>query len=68
MQRIKVKVNGSETGAVVKIGVGFSHSELVEAAAKKLLPDAAVASIDDHSKVKLYIDGGFAVDVDEIEN
>ena len=23
MQRIKVKINGSETGAVVKIGVGF---------------------------------------------
>ena len=69
MVRIKVRVNGVAGGAMLKIGVEagiVTDEQLVEAAAAKLLDAEAAAAID-ASGAKLYLDGGYDVELSELE-
>jgi hypothetical protein len=67
--RIRVRINGSATGATLKIGVEHgitTQQQLVEAAARKLLDADQVAALD-ATGAKLYLDGGDATEMSELE-
>ena len=69
MTRVRVRINGTSGGAIVKIEDNMTRESFVEAAKRKLLQEEAQRVAVDDSKVVFYLEGGYVVDdLSELES